>query len=272
MSDQQKDAAEAVQEPCEALTMGQDHLVVARGMAKAFGEDIVVLKDVDFSVDAGEVVVIVGRSGSGKSTLLRVIAGLTEPDAGDLCIDKKLVIEGGKRTPAWADGVAEVGMIFQSYTLWPHMDVMENLTLAPRKVLHMSKSEAADRAAIALKEVGMSDFIKAHVSQLSGGQRQRVAIARALMMRPRILLCDEMTSALDPPVSAEVLGVITRLKEEEGLAACLVTHDMAFAAKAADRVTFFSEGRIKVDASPEEAFEHGTDPELKAFVDAVRFS
>jgi len=255
---------------CEAEEAGQDHLVSARGLRKTFHENKV-LDNVDFDVDSGEVVTIIGRSGSGKSTLLRVIAGLTEPDDGDVCLNGRLVRSNGERTDEWNAGASLVGMVFQSYTLWPHMNVFDNLTLAPRKVLHMSKSEASDRAAVALKEVGMEEFIKANVSQLSGGQRQRVAIARALMMRPRLILCDEITSALDPPVAAEVLGVLTRLKNEEGLAICLVTHDMAFAAKAADRVVFFSEGVIKVNATPHEAFEECNNAELKSFVDAVRF-
>jgi polar amino acid transport system ATP-binding protein len=148
--------------------------------------------------------------------------------------------------------------------------VLDNLTLAPRKTLRLSASEAEARAEVALAEVGMSEHIRSRSTQLSGGQRQRVAIARALMMRPEVLLCDEITSALDPPVAAEVLGVLSRLKEEEGLAVCLVTHDMAFASKAADRVVFFLNGRIAVDASPDDAFHHCENPELKAFVDAVR--
>jgi polar amino acid transport system ATP-binding protein len=118
----------------------------------------------------------------------------------------------------------------------------------------------------------MEHHIRSRSTQLSGGERQRVAIARALMMRPQVLLCDEITSALDPPVAAEVLGVLSRLKEEEGLAVCLVTHDMAFASKAADRVVFFLDGRIAVDATPDEAFHHCDNPELKAFVDAVRIN
>jgi len=161
-------------------------------------------------------------------------------------------------------------MVFQSYNLWPHMNVLDNLVLAPRKILGLSASEAEARAEKALAEVGMAEHIRSRSTQLSGGERQRVAIARALMMRPQVLLCDEITSALDPPVAAEVLGVLARLKQEEGLAVVLVTHDMAFASKAADRVVFFSNGRIAVDSTPEKAFHQCDNPELKAFVDAVR--
>jgi polar amino acid transport system ATP-binding protein len=151
------------------------------------------------------------------------------------------------------------------------MDVLSNLTLAPRKRLGLSKSEAQDRAEVALKEVGMGHHLRSRPLQLSGGERQRVAIARALMMRPKLLLCDEITSALDPPVAAEVLEVLRRIKLEEGIAVALVTHDMAFASKAADRVVFFDNGEIAVNATPDDAFNHNSDPELKKFLDAVRF-
>lgn len=244
-------------------------LVSATNICKEF-HGRVVLDGVDFDVEAGQVNVIIGKSGSGKSTLLRVIAGLEEPEDGDVTIDGKQVRAAGQRTSDWEHGASKVGMVFQSYNLWPHMGVLDNLTLAPRKILKMSASEAEDRAHKALSEVGMEHHIRSRSTQLSGGERQRVAIARALMMRPQVLLCDEITSALDPPVAAEVLGVLARLKEEEGLAVCLVTHDMAFASKAADRVVFFLDGRIAVDATPDNAFHHCDHPELKAFVDAVR--
>jgi ABC-type polar amino acid transport system ATPase subunit len=244
-------------------------LVSARNLSKAF-HGRKVLDGVDFDVAAGEVSVIIGKSGSGKSTLLRAIAGLEEPEDGEVTIDGKVVRSGGARTADWDHGAARVGMVFQSYNLWPHMNVLDNLTLAPRKILDMGASEAEERAHTALSEVGMEHHIRSRSTQLSGGERQRVAIARALMMRPSVLLCDEITSALDPPVAAEVLGVLSRLKVEEGLAVSLVTHDMAFASKAADRVVFFSNGRIAVDTTPDDAFHHCENAELKAFVDAVR--
>jgi polar amino acid transport system ATP-binding protein len=244
-------------------------LVSARNLHKEF-HGRKVMDGVDFDVAAGEVAVVIGKSGSGKSTLLRVIAGLEEPEQGEVTVAGKLVREDGKRTADWEHGAERIGMVFQSYTLWPHMNVMENMTLAPRKILGLSQSEAEARAEVALTEVGMGHHIGSRSTQLSGGERQRVAIARALMMRPQVLLCDEITSALDPPVAAEVLGVLVRLKEEEGLAVCLVTHDMAFASKAADRLVFFLEGKIAVDTSPEEAFNRSEHPELKSFLDAVR--
>ena len=245
-------------------------LVSARGLQKAF-HGRTILKNVDFDMHVGDITVIIGKSGSGKSTLLRALAALTEPDEGTITFDDEVVFEDKKRTDAWAKVANEVGMIFQAYTLWPHMNVLDNLTLAPRKKLGMSKSEARNRAEAALAEVGMKQHIMSRSTQLSGGERQRVAIARALMMRPKLLLCDEITSALDPPVAAEVLGVLSRLKQEDGIAVALVTHDMAFAAKAADRVVFFHEGEIAVNTSPDKAFNNNDNPDLQKFVDAVRF-
>ncbi len=245
-------------------------LVSARGLQKSFG-DRQVMKNVDFDMLVGDITVIIGKSGSGKSTLLRALAGLTEPDDGRIMFDGEIVFDEQKRTPVWKEVDSYIGMIFQSYTLWPHMDVAKNLTLAPRKKLGMSEDEAMERAKKSLAEVGMSQHLHSRPAQLSGGERQRAAIARALMMEPKLLLCDEITSALDPPVAAEVLGVLQRLKEEEGIAVALVTHDMAFASKAADRLVFFHEGEIAVNTTPDEAFNRSDNPELKKFVDAVRF-
>src|SRR5690349_18413289 len=245
-------------------------LVSGRGLQKAF-HGRTILKNVDFDMLVGDITVIIGKSGSGKSTLLRALAGLTEPDDGVIHFDGEVVFEEQKRTKEWGKVNQEIGMIFQTYTLWPHMNVLDNLTLAPRKKLGMSASEARDRAELALDEVGMKQHLMSRSTQLSGGERQRVAIARALMMRPKLLLCDEITSALDPPVAAEVLGVLSRLKEEEGIAVALVTHDMAFASKAADRVVFFHNGEIAVNATPEAAFDNCDNEDLKKFVDAVRF-
>ncbi len=257
--------------PQRVITAGIGQVLVsARGLQKSFG-DRMILKDVNFDMVAGEITVIIGRSGSGKSTLLRALAGLTDPDDGTIVFDGEVVFEDEERTEVWDELDSHVGMIFQSYTLWPHMDVLANLTLAPIKNLGLSKKEALERAKMSLDEVGMSQHLRSRPSQLSGGERQRVAIARALMMEPKLLLCDEITSALDPPVAAEVLGVLQRLKERDGIAVALVTHDMAFAARAADRLVFFHEGEIAVDTTPDDAFNHNDNPDLKKFVDAVRF-
>lgn len=245
-------------------------LLVADGVSKSFG-DRQVLKSVSFDIAPGEIGVLIGKSGSGKSTLLRIFAGLEEPDDGNIAIRGKQVVEDGEYTDDWDDAIADVGMIFQHYTLWPHMTVYENLALAPRHVLREPKKSILERAKKALAEVGMEQHLYSRSPQLSGGERQRVAIARALMMRPKVLLCDEITSALDPPVAAEVLGVITKLKEEEGIGAVLVTHDMAFASKAADKVLYFEDGVVAEEGPPSVIFGNPQTPGLKKFVDAVRF-
>lgn len=245
-------------------------LVEARGLQKSFGPRQI-LKNVDFEMNKGDITVIIGKSGSGKSTLLRALAGLTDPDEGQIVVDGHTVFSEQKRTKEWENIRSEVGMVFQTYTLWPHMNVLDNLVLAPRKVRGAAAAESRDRAEAALAEVGMAHHILSRPTQLSGGERQRVAIARALMMKPKLLLCDEITSALDPPVAAEVLDVLRRLKEEDGIAVALVTHDMAFASKAADRVVFFHNGEIAVNATPDAAFDNCDNEDLKKFVDAVRF-
>lgn len=245
-------------------------LVSIRHLCKSFGGPNI-LGDVNLDFHISEITVVIGRSGSGKSTLLRVIAGLTKADSGQISFNGQLVADGSERTDAWASAQSTIGMIFQSYTLWPHMDVLANLTFAPKIVRKEGMGVLRERAVLALAEVGMEESIDAKPHQLSGGQRQRVAIARALMMRPKLLLCDEITSALDPPVAAEVLGVLSRLKADEGISVVLVTHDMAFAAKAADRLMFFHDGRIAFDGPPTEAFSQTEDEDLRRFVDAVRF-
>jgi polar amino acid transport system ATP-binding protein len=248
----------------------RDALVSARGVSKAF-HGRTILSRVALDVFSGEILAFIGKSGSGKSTFLRSIAGLTIPEAGSIALDGEEVFSEGEHTSAWKEARGKVGMIFQSYTLWPHMDVFDNLALAPSRVLNESRDGIEERARTVLAEVGMEHHLHSRPSQLSGGERQRVAIARALMMRPRLLLCDEITSALDPPVAAEVLGVLTKLTVEEGIACIIVTHDLAFAAKAASRIAFFEDGVIKEEAPPEQAFSRPKTPGLQAFVDSVRF-
>lgn len=245
-------------------------LMQARGVSKAF-HGRTVLKDINFQVASGEIAVLIGKSGSGKSTLLRIIAGLTAPDAGTLEMRGEEVIVDGEHRPSWKTMRGDVGMVFQNYTLWPHMSVRQNLCLAPKRVLRESSKSLMDRAARALAEVGMAHHLDSRCTQLSGGERQRVAIARALMMRPKLILCDEITSALDPPVAAEVLGVLTKLKNEEGIACVIVTHDMAFASKAADRVCFFQDGVIAEEGEPREVLGNPKTSGLRAFVEAIRF-
>jgi ABC-type polar amino acid transport system ATPase subunit len=244
---------------------GQQPLIELRGISKRFG-DRVVLDEVDFSLQEKEMVVVMGRSGSGKSTMLRVVAGLTTADAGRVLIGGEDVMVDGRFTSQWPAQRRRVGMIFQQYTLWPHMNVLENLALGPRRVLKDQKAEIRARAEAVLDEVGMASHIRSRPNQLSGGERQRVAIARALMMRPQVLLCDEITSALDPPVASEVLGLLTKLRDTEGIACVIVTHDMAFAAKAAERLLFFDNGAVVDEGSPATAF---STPKSEGFAEFI---
>lgn len=271
LNDEQKEANVAEADTVHLGSKSSTALLSVRGLQKSF-HGRTILSHVDIDMLAGDITVIIGKSGSGKSTLLRALAGLTDPDDGTIDFDGKTVFADGARTKRWAVAKEDVGMVFQSFTLWPHMNVLKNLTLAPRRRQKLSVSEAHDRAEVALGEVGMKDHILSRPTQLSGGECQRVAIARALMMRPKLLLCDEITSALDPPVAAEVLQVLARLKEKDGIAVALVTHDMAFASKAADRVMFILNGEIAVNESPEVAFHRSENAEFNKFLDAVRFS
>lgn len=243
-------------------------LVRTRELGKAFGARRV-LQAVDFELAPSEIVVVMGASGGGKSTLLRLLAGLTLPDSGTIEIEGVKVVEGPRQLPAWRQKRGLIGMVFQQYTLWPHMDVYANLALAPRKTTKEVSSIIRKRAEKVLNEVGMIHHLHSRPRQLSGGERQRVAIARALMMRPRIILCDEITSALDPPVAHEVLEVLATLKREEGIAGVVVTHDVAFASKAADRVVFFENGRIVEEGSPGTTLRQPKSRGLRAFVEAV---
>jgi polar amino acid transport system ATP-binding protein len=250
---------------------GSEPLVKVSAISKSFGNHVV-LHSVDFEVAPGEIVVLMGVSGSGKSTLLRIITGLTQADAGDVEIEGVPVIKDGTFLDEWRKKKRLVGMVFQQYTLWPHMDVLANLALGPKKLFKEKAAETRRRAEGVLQEVGMAHHLLSQPMSLSGGERQRVAIARALMMRPKIILCDEITSALDPPVAREVLGVLTKLKKDDGIACVIVTHDMAFASQAADRVVFVEDGRIVEQADPRVAFKNPTSEGLRKFVDAVRWS
>jgi len=254
----------------EPLSTDPKVLLSIRGIEKWFGESRV-LDGVDLDLEVGTISVLMGRSGSGKSTLLRLIAGLDEPDSGDIDLLGRPVVRDGEQTDEWDDVSQNIGMIFQSYTLWPHMNVYENLALAPRRVLKESAKEIKERAERALAEVGMENHMYSTSTQLSGGERQRVAIARALMMRPKVLLCDEITSALDPPVSAEVLGVLSRLKQDEGIACLLVTHDVSFAARAADRFIFFEDGEIVENSTAKDAITSPKTESLRVFLQALHF-
>lgn len=228
-------------------------LVVLDNVNKHFGE-LHVLKNISTTVDRGEVVVVIGPSGSGKSTFCRAINRLETIDSGTIMID-------GVRLPEEGRGLAklraDVGMVFQSFNLFAHKTVLENVTLGPRKVRGQSKADADAHAMELLDRVGVANQAGKMPSQLSGGQQQRVAIARVLAMDPKLILLDEPTSALDPEMIAEVLDVMVQLADE-GMTMVVVTHEMGFARKAAHRVLFMAEGEIVEEATPEKFF---TDPQ-----------
>ncbi|WP_289850216.1 amino acid ABC transporter ATP-binding protein [Actinoallomurus purpureus] len=226
-----------------------DALVRLAKVTKSFGDQIV-LRDVDVDVYAGEVVVLLGASGSGKSTLCRCINRLESIDSGQIAIDGKVLPEEGRDLARLR---ADVGMVFQSFNLFGHKTVLENITLAPVKIRGISKSEAAKRAHDLLERVGLAHKAKAYPAELSGGQQQRVAIARALAMEPKVMLFDEPTSALDPEMINEVLDVMTELAAE-GMTMLVVTHEMAFARRVADRVVFLDRGQIVETGTPAEFF------------------
>ncbi len=229
-------------------------LVVIEHVDKWFG-DLHVLQDINLTVDRGEVVVIIGPSGSGKSTLCRTINRLEPIQKGTISIDGVLLPEEGK---ALAKLRADVGMVFQSFNLFAHKTILDNVTLGPIKVRKKSKAEAEALGMALLERVGIAEKAKRHPAELSGGQQQRVAIARALAMEPKVLLFDEPTSALDPEMIKEVLDVMLELASEEETTMLVVTHEMGFARRAAKRVVFMDEGRIVEVSTPQKFF---TEPE-----------
>ena len=222
-------------------------MVRMAGVQKHFG-DLHVLRDINLQVGRGEVVVVIGPSGSGKSTLCRAINRLETIDDGEIAIDGNVLPAEGK---ALAKLRADVGMVFQSFNLFAHKTILENVTLGPIKVRKQSKSEAEKRAMELLERVGVHEQSSKYPAQLSGGQQQRVAIARSLAMDPKVMLFDEPTSALDPEMINEVLDVMTGLAKT-GMTMVVVTHEMGFARKAADRVIFMADGELVEQATPEE--------------------
>ena len=242
-------------------------MIVLKGMSKTFNRTIHAVRDVDLEVAEGEVVVIVGPSGSGKSTVLRCVNLLENPTKGTV------VVDGFDLTDASTDldhVRAEVGMVFQQFNLFPHLTVLENITLAQRKVRNRSKAEATDMAMRQLDRVGIPEKAEAYPRQLSGGQQQRVAIARSLAMEPRVMLFDEPTSALDPEMVKEVLDVMLELASE-GMTMVVVTHEMGFARAAADRLVFIDEGEIVEVGPPEEVFANPTQERTRAFFDKILY-
>jgi polar amino acid transport system ATP-binding protein len=239
-------------------------IVSANSIEKTFGSTQV-LKGVSLDVEAGEVVVLIGASGSGKSTMLRIIAGLEKADAGQLSVCGTPFADGKPTKPF----SGRVGMVFQQFNLFPHLSAMENVTIALRRVKHLSKREAEQRGTAALESVGLGDKIKSYPSQLSGGQQQRVAIARALAMEPDLMLFDEATSALDPELVGEVMKVMRGLAES-GMTMVVVTHEMEFARRAADRVLFMDDGVILEQGTPTELFDLPREDRTRQFLQRVR--
>jgi glutamate transport system ATP-binding protein len=241
-----------------------DPLVVLEGVNKHFGP-LHVLKDVDLTVDRGEVVVVIGPSGSGKSTLCRTINRLETIDSGTIRIEGEPLPAEGKQL---AQLRAKVGMVFQSFNLFAHKTVLENVTLGPVRVKGVKKPDAERRGRELLDRVGIGSQADKYPAQLSGGQQQRVAIARALAMDPTLMLFDEPTSALDPEMINEVLDVMTSLAKD-GMTMVVVTHEMGFARRAADRVVFMDDGRIVEQAPPEQFFSQAQSERAQDFLSKI---
>ena len=246
------------------MTTIEDGLVELARVRKSFGDNVV-LDDVDLTIRRGEAIVVAGPSGSGKSTMLRCINGLESIDSGAITVD-------GQRIDTAGRGLAtlrrEIGMVFQSFNLFPHMTVERNVTLAPVRVRGMDEAAARARAHELLERVGIPEKAKDYPADLSGGQQQRVAIARALAMDPKLMLFDEPTSALDPEVIREVLDVMRDLARS-GMTMIVVTHEMGFAREVCDRLVFIDGGRIVEEAPPEEFFSNAKSPRAREFVDKI---
>jgi polar amino acid transport system ATP-binding protein len=240
-------------------------IVDIRGLRKSFGTNEV-LKGIDLAVEPGEVIAIIGKSGSGKSTLLRCINGLETFQAGSLSVDGKPLLHSN--AAAMRELRQHVGMVFQSFNLFPHLTVGKNIMLAPGLVKNKDGAANAALARKLLERVGLAEKFDAYADQLSGGQQQRVAIARALAMEPAVLLCDEITSALDPELVGEVLRVVEGLAQD-GMTLLMVTHEMNFARKVANRVVFMHQGRVHEMGLPAEIFGKPQTPELQQFLSSL---
>lgn len=240
-------------------------IIELRHVDKHFG-DLHVLKDVSLSVGKGEVVVVIGPSGSGKSTLCRAINRLETIDSGEILIEGKPLPQEGRELAAMR---AELGMVFQSFNLFAHMSILQNVTLGPVEVLGLSRAEAEQRAMELLDRVGVASQANKVPAQLSGGQQQRVAIARSLAMHPKAMLFDEPTSALDPEMINEVLDVMVDLARQ-GMTMIVVTHEMNFARRVADRVVFMADGAIVEEGAPDAFFDHPQSQRARDFLDSIK--
>lgn len=238
-------------------------MIKIRNLHKSFGQ-LHVLRGISLDVAESEVVVVIGPSGSGKSTLLRCINYLEKPGSGEIVVDG-ITLDSSENINKVRE---EVGMVFQQFNLFPHMNVMQNIMLAPTKVRGISEKAASERAMELLAKVGLTDKALSFPAQLSGGQQQRVAIARALAMRPKVMLFDESTSALDPEMTGEVLEVMRELALE-GMTMVVVSHEMGFAREVGDRVVFMDQGCILEESAPQEMFNNPKDERTKAFLSKV---
>ena len=239
-------------------------IIHVENLHKSFGDNEV-LKGIDCDVEPSEVVCVIGPSGSGKSTFLRCLNMLEEITSGEIVIDGKSLTDRGTDINAVR---TEIGMVFQQFNLFPHMSVLENISLAPQKVRRLSDEAVRERGLRLLEKVGLSDKADAYPNQLSGGQQQRVAIARALAMEPKMMLFDEPTSALDPELVGEVLAVMKQLAEE-GMTMVVVTHEMGFASEVGDRVLFMDDGRIVEEGTPEQIFNSPKSERTQGFLNKV---
>ena len=239
-------------------------VIELRHVEKHYG-DLHVLKDINLSVRKGEVVVVIGPSGSGKSTLCRTINRLETIDSGEILIEGKPLPQEGKELAAMR---ADLGMVFQQFNLFAHMTILDNVTLGPIDVLHEPKEQAKKEAMDLLARVGVAEQAHKVPAQLSGGQQQRVAIARSLAMHPKAMLFDEPTSALDPEMINEVLDVMVELAKQ-GMTMIVVTHEMGFARRVADRVVFMADGQIVEEGTPDEFFEHPKSQRARDFLDSI---
>ncbi len=254
---------------------GAEPMVRFEKVRKTYG-DLVVLDDLDFEAAENEKVAIIGPSGSGKTTILRVLMTLVQPDSGRVFVDGNPLWhmrKDGRDVPATERHLHEVrgdiGMVFQHFNLFPNMNVLRNVTEAPVHVKGMSRSEAKERGRELLDMVGLGDKLEQFPAQLSGGQKQRVAIARALAMEPKVMLFDEVTSALDPELVGEVLSILRKLAHETQMTMLIVTHEMNFARDVADRVIFFDKGQVAEEGPPSKIFSEPENPRTREFLSAV---
>jgi len=254
-----------------SLSAVSGDFVQLRNVYKSYGENLVVMDRMSLDMRADDRLVVIGPSGSGKSSLLRVLMGLEGVQGGEIAFQGKPYIRGAdvggsKRIDPKLQ--KQIGMVFQHYTLFPHLSVLGNLILAPVKVCGLSKAEASERARLYLARLGLESKLNAYPSQLSGGQKQRVAIARALMLEPKLMLFDEVTSALDPEMVIEVQNVMLQLAEQK-MAMIIVTHDMHFARDIATRVVFCASGKVVEQGAPSEIFKCPKEPRTREFLEKV---